>query len=239
MLAAAGARVVVAARTAGDVDAVADELRRSGADAWAAVCDVSAPESVRELATEARDRLEHVDVLVNAAGVAHAAALERIALDDWQRLIAVNATGTLLCMQAFVPAMVEQGWGRVVNVASVAGLQGGRYIAAYAASKHAVIGLTRSVAAEVAGRGVVVNAVCPAYVDTAMTRESVRRIQARTGRSAEEALAALLETSGQSRLIEADEVARLVLSLCAEDAAAINGQAVVVEARESHAEAET
>ena len=131
--------------------------------------------------------------------------------------VTVNATGTFLCTQAFLPGMVERHWGRIVNMASVAGLGGGKYIAAYSASKHAVVGFTRSVAAEVAGTGVTVNAVCPGYVDTDMTRESVARIAAKTGMPPEAALRAALATTGQLNLISPEHVARAVLTLC-EDA---------------------
>src|SRR4029077_3817430 len=142
--------------------------------------------------------LRHVDILVNNAGISHSAPLPRTTLADWNRMLTVNATGTFLCTQAFLPGMVARHWGRVVNIASVAGLGGGKYIAAYSASKHAVVGFTRSVAAEVAGTGVTVNAVCPGYVDTDMTRESVAltdmtresvaRIAAKTAMSPEAAL---------------------------------------------------
>jgi NAD(P)-dependent dehydrogenase (short-subunit alcohol dehydrogenase family) len=143
--------------------------------------------------------------------------------------MAVNATGTFLCTKAFLPAMVKRGWGRVVNVASVAGLSGGRYIAAYAASKHAVVGFTRCAAMEVAAAGITVNAVCPGYVDTEMTRESVERIAMKTGRSREQALEAILTGTPQGRLITPDEVAFEVLRLCAEDACGINGQTIVLD----------
>ena len=127
----------------------------------ATVCDVTDPASVDALARFSAERFGEVTLLVNNAGIGHAAPLERLTLDDWNRVMAVNATGTFLCTKAFLPAMVKRGWGRVVNVASVAGLSGGRYIAAYAASKHAVVGFTRC-GMEVAAAGVTVNAVCPA-----------------------------------------------------------------------------
>ncbi len=234
-LARAGAAVVVAARTEEEIETVAAELSALEHRAAAVVCDVTDPVSVERLAEEAAG-LEAdnrgIDILVNNAGIAHSAPLTRTDLGDWNRLLAVNATGTFLCTRAFLPGMVERGWGRVVNVASVAGLAGARYIAAYAASKHAVIGLTRSAAAEVAERGVTVNAVCPGYVDTPMTADSLRRISEKTGRSEAEALDAILSRTPQRRLIQPDEVAYAVISLCAEAARGINGQSIVIDGGE-------
>ena len=228
-LAEAGASVVVASRTEGDIEQLASKLRAEGHQAWSVVCDVSDPRSIRELAISATDRLERVDILVNAAGIASSAPLHKLTLEDWNRVIAVNATGTFLCTQAFISGMVERKWGRVVNVASVAGLTGSRYIAAYSASKHAVIGFTRCAAAEVAQHGVTVNAVCPGFVDTDMTAESLDRIVQSTGISRDEALAAILDTTPQRRLFEPEEVAHAVLSLCDEKAKGINGQAIVLD----------
>lgn len=226
-LAGRGVGVVVAARTAAEIDGVAHELTAAGQRAWAVQCDVTDPASVRTLAERATADLGQVDILVNNAGFAHSAPLHAIALEDWQRLFAVNATGTLLCTQAFGPPMAARGWGRIVNVASVAGVSGTRYITAYAASKHAVIGLTRCVAAELAAKGVTVNAVCPSYVDTDMTHDSIERITDKTGMSRERALEAILNTTPQRRLIAPEEVAHVVVSLCADDAGSVNGQAIV------------
>ena len=221
-LAEAGASVVVASRTESDIEQLASQLRAEGHQAWSVVCDVCDPQSIRELASSATDRLERVDILVNAAGIASSAPLHKLTLEDWNRVIAVNATGTFLCTQAFISGMVERKWGRVVNVASVAGLTGSRYIAAYSASKHAVIGFTRCAAAEVAQHGVTVNAVCPGFVDTDMTAESLDRIVESTGISRDDALAAILDTTPQRRLFEPEEVAHAVLSLCDEKAKGIN-----------------
>jgi NAD(P)-dependent dehydrogenase (short-subunit alcohol dehydrogenase family) len=204
-LAKEGASVIVAARTTDRIDAVAAEIKGK-----AVRCDVTDPAGVRDLAQAAGQ----VDILVNNAGVAHSAPLLKTTFDDWNRVLAVNATGTFLCTQAFVAGMLERKRGAIVNVASVAGLEGARYIAAYAAAKHAVVGLTRSVAAELDGTGVVCNAVCPGYVDTEMTQESVARVSAKTGKPRTAALAAMLAVSEQERLITPQEVAQAVLALC-------------------------
>jgi len=227
-LAGAGAAVVAMARTRDQVEALATELRAAGRQARAVAGDVTNPADVRALAQAAETELGHVDILVNSAGAAHSAPLHKLTLEDWNRLLAVNATGTFLCTQAFLPGMLERRWGRVASIASVAGLAGGKYIAAYSASKHAVVGFTRSVATEVAGTGVTVNAVCPGYVDTDMTRESVARIAAKTRMSPESALRAALETTGQRRLISPEEVAHAVLTLCDDASRDTNGKAVVI-----------
>ena len=209
-LAGAGAAVVVAARTKDRIDTVAAAINKSGGTAKAVRCDVTDPASVEELVKAAGP----VDILVNNAGVAYSAPLAKTTLEDWDRVLAVNATGTFLCTRAFIPGMLERKRGAIVNVASVAGLEGARYIAAYAAAKHAVIGFTRSVAAELEGTGVVCNAVCPGYVDTEMTKESVARVSAKTGKEPEAALAAMLAASEQQRLITPEEVAEAVRKLC-------------------------
>jgi len=214
VLADAGVGVLVAARSQSEVDAVAKALRAQGHRAGAASADVSRPESVAALARAATEVLGEIDILINNAGSSSSAPLKRITLDEWNRLLAVNATSTFLCTQAFLPGMLERKWGRVVNIASVAGLHGAKYIAAYSAAKHAVVGFTRSMAAEVAGSGVTVNAVCPGYVDTPMTDQSLDRIMQSTGKSRTEALEAVLAHSGQSGLITADEVAGAVLAVC-------------------------
>jgi NAD(P)-dependent dehydrogenase (short-subunit alcohol dehydrogenase family) len=135
-------------------------------------------------------------------------------------------------MKQFLPGMIDRRWGRVVNVASIAALRGDRYISAYAASKHALLGLTSSAAAEAAAHGVTVNAVCPGYLATEMTRETVERITRSTGRSESEALGAILQTTPQRRLIDADEVAGAVAYLCTEAARGVNGAALVIDGGE-------
>jgi len=228
-LAGAGARVVVSARSVAEIASVADALVADGHRAVAIPCDVTDPDSVAKLRKGSEEAFGTIDILINNAGIANAATLEAITLDLWNQTFAVNATGTMLCTQAFVPPMVAAGWGRVVNVASIAGKAGAAAIGTYAASKHAVIGFTRSIAMEVARRGVTVNAVCPGYVDTAMSELAVTNISAKKGLSEEEARDKLRAMSPQFRVFAPEEVAFLTVSLCDPAAAGINGQAVVLD----------
>ena len=229
-LAEAGASVLVAARTASEVQCVARDI--GGGRAWAAVCDVTDEASVRQLAETAARTLGDVDILVNNAGIALSAPVRTTSLEDWERVFAVNVRGTFLCTRAFLPGMLARGWGRVIAIASTAGLRGDRYISAYAAAKHAVVGFTRSVAAEAARSGVTANAVCPGYLDTGMTRESVARIVEKTGRSSAEALDAILSVNPQRRLIRPGEVAAVVRLLCGENGDGINGEAITIDGGE-------
>jgi NAD(P)-dependent dehydrogenase (short-subunit alcohol dehydrogenase family) len=228
-LAEEGASVVVSARSENEIEAVAEELRGHGHAAWAVTCDVTDPAQVFALAETAAERLGGVDILVNNAGTVSSAPLKSLTLEIWNRTLAVNATGVFLCTKALLPGMVERGWGRVVNVASIAGKTGGPYISAYSASKHAVIGFTRSVAAEVATTGVTVNAVCPGYVDTPMTDRSVERIVEKTGTDPEKVRETMRRTSPQNRLMQPEEIALAVVNLCDPGARGMNGQAVVID----------
>jgi len=228
-LAEVGARIVVSARSTDQIEAVKDDLRRAGHEAWAIPCDVAEREQVESLAEQTRDLVGSAQILVNNAGISSSAPLKSVTLEEWNRTLAVNATGPFLCTQAFMPGMLETGWGRVINVASIAGKIGAPYISAYCASKHALVGFTRAVAAEVAAKGVTVNAVCPGYVDTPMTDQSVTNISAKTGLSESEARQHLDSTSPQNRLIEPQEVASLITSLCQPAAKGINGQAIVLD----------
>jgi NAD(P)-dependent dehydrogenase (short-subunit alcohol dehydrogenase family) len=168
-------------------------------------------------------------VLVNNAGVSASADAARTTLEDWRTQMDVNATGAFLCTRAVLAGMRERDRGRIVTVASTAGVAGGKYTAAYSASKHAAVGLMRAVAAEVAGTGVTVNAVCPGFVRTDMTAASVQRIVATTGRSGAEAEAALATTAPLGRLLEPEEVAFAVAFLAAPEAGAVNGQTLVLD----------
>ena len=221
-------RVVVTGGTRGIGAAIAAHFTAAGNDVVAvgrAECDVADEAAVAALFA----RIGTVDVLVNNAGVASSAPLERTTLADWREQLEVNATGAFLCARAALPGMIERDSGRIVTVASTAGVVGSRYTAAYTASKHAAVGLTRALAAEVAGTGVTANAVCPAFVRTDMTRESLRRIAAKTGRTEAEGEAALAAATPLGRLLEPDEVAFAVAFLAAPEAGAINGQTLILD----------
>ena len=226
-----GASVTVAARTKDQVDTVAREIKNEcKVEALALVCDVSNLESIRRAFASVADRFRRgPDILVNNAGIAESALLTKTDDELWARHLAINLTGTFYCTRAALPAMIERGWGRIINVASIAGKTGGPYIAAYAASKHGVLGLTRSVALEVAEKGITVNAICPGYVDTEMTTRGIENITTKTGKSVDDALAALKRMSPQNRLVTSEEVAALALLLASEDGRGINGQAINVD----------
>jgi NAD(P)-dependent dehydrogenase (short-subunit alcohol dehydrogenase family) len=182
-----------------------------------------------ERVTSFFEGLGRVDVLVNNAGIAASASLGRTTLEDWRVHLDVNATGAFLCTRAVLDGMIERGDGRIVTVASVAGLVGMRYTAAYSASKHAAIGLMRAAAAELAGTGATANAVCPAFVDTAMTTRTVENIVAKTDRTADEARSDLERMTPLGRLLEPDEVAAAVAFLASPEAGSINGQTIVLD----------
>jgi NAD(P)-dependent dehydrogenase (short-subunit alcohol dehydrogenase family) len=217
--AALGDRVVALGR---DADALA---ALPAAEAQTHVCDVTDEAAVTRVFGE----IGAVDVLVNNAGMGESAPLHQTTLESWQRHLAVNATGAFLCMRTVIEGMRERGAGAIVTVASTAGRTGVPYTTAYTASKHAVIGLTRAVAAELGGTGVRVNAVCPTFVRTEMTDRSIAHIVARTGRTAHQAEEALAAASPLGRLLEPEEVADAIVHLASPAAAAISGQAWVID----------
>lgn len=230
-LARAGASVAVAARTRADVEAVKAELTALGVRAVALTADVSKSEDVAALFREARAGLGDgaVEILVNGAGIAPSAPLVKTSDAVWHEALETNLSGAFYCMREALPRMLESGWGRIVNVASIAGKTGYPYIAAYAASKHGLLGLTKCAALEVAARGVTVNAVCPGYVDTPMTDVSIARIVEKTGLPAADVRRRLEEASPQKRLFTPEEVSALVLFLCGDGARGITGQALSLD----------
>jgi NAD(P)-dependent dehydrogenase (short-subunit alcohol dehydrogenase family) len=226
-LVAEGVRVSLLGRDAGALARVAKEL---GGDPYvlAITADVTDSTSVRSAFAAARERFGPVQLLINNAGQAASAKFTETDEALWNRLIAVNLNGTYLCTRQAVPDMLQAGFGRIVNVASIAGLRGAPYISAYVTSKHAVIGLTRSLALEYATRNITVNAVCPGYVDTDIVKSAVANIMSKTGRSESEALAALVATNPQRRLIEPREVADTVMWLCRPGSQSVTGQSIAL-----------
>jgi NAD(P)-dependent dehydrogenase (short-subunit alcohol dehydrogenase family) len=226
-LAARGAQVSLFGRDSENLHAVSKAL---GGTSVAApiVADVTDSASVQAAFGKAREHFGPVHMLINNAG--QAASAKFIDTDEalWNRIMAVNVNGTYLCTRQAVPDMLKVGFGRIVNVASIAGLRGAAYISAYVASKHAVIGLTRSLALEFATKNITVNAVCPGYTDTDIVREAIANIMRKTGRSEADALASLVATNPQRRLITPEEVAHSVLWLCGPGAESITGQSIVV-----------
>jgi 3-hydroxybutyrate dehydrogenase len=221
-----GARIAVAARTSEQVEQVAREI---GNGAIALVCDVSDSESVTRMFSDMRERLGEADILVNNAGIAESATIVNTTDELWHRHISINLSGTFYCTRAALPAMLKKGWGRVINIASIAAKTGAPYVAAYTASKHGVLGLTRTVSLEVATRGVTVNAICPGYVETDMVSRGVEQITAKTRLTAEEALDSLKKMSPQNRFVTPEEVAAIALLLASDEGRGINGQGINVD----------
>lgn len=226
-LSAEGVRVSLLARDADSLQRVSDNL--GGTDrTFPIVTDITDPASVLSAFAAARGHFGPVHLLINNAGQAASAKFTDTDEALWSRILAVNLTGTYLSTRQAAPDMLAAGFGRIVNIASTAGLRGAAYISAYATSKHAVIGLTRSLALEYASRNITVNAVCPGYVDTDIVKEAIANIKHKTGRSDGEALAALVASNPQRRLVEPREVADTVMWLCRPGAESVNGQSIVL-----------
>ena len=194
-----------------------------------AVCmDVADAASVAEGFAQAKATFGPISILVNNAGQASSAPFLKTDAALWQQMLSVNLTGTFNCTQAALPDMQAAKWGRIINVASTAGLVGYAYVAAYVAAKHGVVGLTRALALEVAKKGITVNAVCPGYTETDILRESIANVVAKTGRTEEQARAEFASGNPQGRIVQPEEVADAVRWLCGESASSITGQAIAV-----------
>lgn len=198
----------------------------------AVAADVADPAQVAQAVARARERFGPVQVLVNNAGQALSAPFHKMDMALWRQMLDVNLTGTMVCTQAVLPDMLAAGWGRVVNVASTAGQVGYAYVSAYCAAKHGVVGLTRSLALELAAKGITVNAVCPGYTETDIVRESIERVVAKTGRTHEQALAEFVKSNPQGRLVQPEQVADAIAWLCGEGAGAVTGQSISVSGGE-------
>lgn len=228
-LARLGASVSLIGRNAEVLLATATRLiKEHGAKVATAPADVTDEAAVHKSIATLRDVLGAPTILVNNAGVAVSAPFLKSDAAFWRKVLEVDLMGAVYCTQAVLPAMLQANWGRIINIASTAGLTGNAYITAYCAAKHGMIGLTRALAIETARTGVTVNAVCPGYTDTEMTANSIANITQKTGRSREEVLTNLLAHNPQGRLIQPEEVADAVAWLCGEGAASVTGQSIIL-----------
>ena len=227
--AAEGASIALAARNEVTLAQAVAEIEGMGVPAMAVSCDITDRERVHDLPARIADALGRIDILVNNAGAAESHKFIDHPDELWDWMLAVNLTSIYQVTKAVVPGMVEHRWGRIINIASVASKVGFNYMTAYAASKHGVLGLTRSLAVELNPYHITVNAVCPSYVDTPMTDAAVANIVARTGRSESESRRYLEGVNPQNRLIAPEEVAAVALMLADENARGITGQAINVD----------
>jgi NAD(P)-dependent dehydrogenase (short-subunit alcohol dehydrogenase family) len=228
-LAAEGATLTLLGRRRDALERLAAEL--PGAHG-VAIADIADPPQVCAAFEQASARRGPVAILVNNAGQAESAPFDKTSLELWNRMLAVNLTGTFVCTQAALPAMLAARHGRIVNIASTAGQRGYAYVAAYAAAKHGVIGLTRSLALEVAKKGITVNAVCPGYTETDILRDSIANVVAKTGRSQDDARAQFAASNPQQRIVQPEQVADAVRWLCGSGADAVTGQSISVSGGE-------
>ncbi|MCX5743296.1 MAG: SDR family NAD(P)-dependent oxidoreductase [Proteobacteria bacterium] len=219
----AGAHVTICGRTPREIDVVAAEI-----GGVAVVADLTDRASTDRMLAEVR-AAGAIDVLVNNAGVAESASLDRTDDAMWDRIMELDATAPFRITRALAPAMIAAKWGRIINIASNAGVSGYGYTAAYCAAKHAMVGMTRGLAIDLARTGITINALCPGWVETAMSDDAVARIAQKTGRSVDEARASLANMSPQRRMITTAEVAHAALMLCADDARGIHGQTIVID----------
>lgn len=224
---ALGAAVTVTGRDSGRLDKAAGDMAELGRVQGIAV-DVNDAQTIQAGFAKASQAFGPIAILVNNAGIAKAAPFAKTDLSLWNDILRTDLTGAFLCTQTALPDMLKAGWGRVVNVASTAGLTGMAYCAAYCAAKHGLIGMTRALAVELASKPVTVNAVCPGYTETDIVEETIANIVAKTGRTREEALAQLVAANPQQRLIKPQEVAEAVAWLCLPGSAAITGQSIAV-----------
>ena len=228
-LARAGSDVAVTARSMPQLKELADQIRSQGRRSLAVSCDVTDPALVKQMASKVIEGLGGVDILVNNAGQAGSHKFLSHPDDLWHNMLSINLTSVYYVTKAFAPGMVEQRWGRIINIASIASKRGDRYITAYTAAKHGVLGLTRVVARELLPYHITVNAICPGYVDTPMTESSIANLVARVGMTEAQARETLEKMSPQERLMEPEEVAALTVFLAQDISKGITGQAINID----------
>lgn len=227
--AAHGSQVVLTGRTQATLESVAEEIHRLGGKALPLTCDVTHKEQVEALKDKVTSQLGPVQVLINNAGIAPAAGFLEMADNLWEEVLRVNLTGTYYCSKVFLPEMIASRWGRIINIASIVAKVAFSHTSAYTTSKHAVLGLTRALALEMARSGVTVNAICPGYVETDLTLNNAKLMAEKTGKGVEEALQLMKGSSPQQRLIAPAEVAELALMLASKSADGITGQAINID----------
>ncbi|HXX00661.1 MAG TPA: SDR family oxidoreductase [Candidatus Acidoferrales bacterium] len=228
-LARSGASISLVGRNSEVLLATAERIKNSyGVKVATASADVADEAAVRRALAALGNALGAPTILINNAGVAVSAPFLKADAEFWRKVLDTDLMGAVYCTQAVLPAMLEAKWGRIINIASTAGLAGSAYITAYCAAKHGLIGLTRALAVETARTGVTVNAVCPGYVDTEMTAQNVANIMKKTGRSRDEVVASLVGGNPQGRLIQPAEVADAVIWLCGDNALSVTGQSIVI-----------
>jgi NAD(P)-dependent dehydrogenase (short-subunit alcohol dehydrogenase family) len=224
-----GCRVVITARRQEKLKELADAMVQEGARVLAIACDVTDRNQVRNLGAEIAKRWGAVQILINNAGIARAVSFADMADTLWDETLETNLTGAYNCCKAFLPGMIQAKWGRIINIASTTAKVGYSHVTAYTASKHGLLGLTRSLALETARQGITVNAICPGYLDDERTHENARAMAEKTGKRVEEILKIFAASAPQNRLIDPDEVAALALLMASEKLRGMTGQAISVD----------
>jgi len=224
-----GCRVVIAARDESKLHATAAEIANKGGQVLPLPCDITDRQQVNRLAEQITSRWGAAQILINNAGIARAVNFADMADDLWDQTLETNLTGAYNCCKVFLPGMIQAQWGRIINIASTTAKVGTSHVTAYAASKHGLLGLTRSLALETARQGITVNAICPGYIDDERTHENARIFAQRTGKSIDEVLRLFAASAPQNRLIAPEEVASLGLLMVSEKLAGMTGQAINVD----------
>ncbi len=237
-LLAQGASVTIAGRDAAALECAAESLRAGSAQTGTpavlrprvgvCVLDVTDEAAVNAAIAATAQQLGPITILLNNAGQAQPAPFAKTTSRHWQQMLDVNLTGAFHCTQAVLPQMLEKGWGRIINIASTAGLKGYKYVSAYVAAKHGLVGLTKALALELATKNITVNAVCPGYTETDIVHEAIANIMQKTGRTEEQARAELAAGNPQQKLVQVEEVANAVAWLCQPASGAMTGQSIAV-----------